>query len=197
MITIVILAAGQGSRMRGGDKLLEDVDGSPCLTVLTRRALATGFCVSVVVPDMEHPRARAAPDARLIPAPDAKLGMAHSIRAGLADLSDETEAIIILPGDMPEVTTEDLIAVAKAYENSGKGIVQMGTQDGKPGHPVLFARRYFLKLSKLSGDRGAAPVIAAHRDDWHLLHRDGQRARRDLDTPEDWATWRANRTPQG
>ncbi|MFK7751217.1 MAG: NTP transferase domain-containing protein [Sedimentitalea sp.] len=191
MISVLILAAGQSSRMRGGDKLLELVDGQACLAVLTQRALATGFDVRVVLPALDHPRAQAASGARRVVARDANLGMAHSLRAGLGDVPDQTRAVIILPGDMPDIQTQDLQTVANAHYDSQKGIVQATTADGKPGHPILFAARYFEAMSHLSGDRGAWAIIDANRDDWGTVALQDGRARRDLDTPEDWAAWRA------
>ena len=56
-IPILLLAAGSASRMRGGDKLLEDVHGAPCLQVMAKRALATGQPVLVTLPSSDHPRA--------------------------------------------------------------------------------------------------------------------------------------------
>ena len=122
--------------------------------------------------------------------------MAHSLRAGLAALPENTKAVIILPGDMPEITAEDMMSVAQAHQTTGKGIIQMGTEDGNPGHPVLITSQYIDDFQHLIGDTGAREIIKAHRDDWHLLKRGGQRARRDLDTPEDWAAWRLKQSSQ-
>lgn len=191
MIAILILAAGASSRMRGGDKLLEPVGGTACLSVLVKRALSSGFATYVVVPDLDHPRAQAASGASLIPAPDAHLGMAHSLSAGLKALPETVRAAIILPGDMPEIQTGDLMAVAEAHRKTGKGILQASTDQGEPGHPILFAAKYFAAMSALQGDRGAWSIIQAHQSDWLTLPLKDGRARLDLDTPEDWAAWRA------
>lgn len=195
MIAILILAAGRAARMRGGDKLLEEVDGAPCLTVLCNRALASGAEVFAVIPDGDHPRATALPArVRPVPAPDADLGMAHSIRAGIAALPPGTEAAMILPGDMPEIETADMQAMIAAFSTTPSQILQAATQDGAPGHPILFASTLFPEFETLTGDTGARRVIEAHRADWTLFPLPGQRARQDLDTPEDWAAWRASQS---
>ena len=193
MIAILILAAGASSRMRGGDKLLEDVHGRTCLTHLVSEARATGHTVFAVVPDLDHPRANAATEATVVPAPDAGLGMAHSLAAGLAALPPTIGAAVILPGDMPEITRADIDAVIATHEATSKGIVQATTEAGTPGHPILFAASYFADMTKLSGDRGAWSVIETNRADWGTVPLEGSRARIDLDTPEDWAAWRAGR----
>ncbi len=58
MIPICLLpAAGASSRMRGGDKLLEPVDGLPCLATMAKRAISAGFEVLVSLSSEDHPRA--------------------------------------------------------------------------------------------------------------------------------------------
>ncbi|MGA1614500.1 MAG: nucleotidyltransferase family protein, partial [Lutimaribacter sp.] len=84
---IIILAAGQSRRMRGGDKLLETVQGQPLLRRIQQAAAATGCPVWVALPGPSHPRA-----AHLLPAsqpvyvPDAALGLSASIRRAVAAL---------------------------------------------------------------------------------------------------------------
>ena len=196
MIVIMILAAGQGSRMRGGDKLLEEIDGQTSLRRMVKRAVGTGAEVVVVVPALDHPRAKEVANARLVPAPEAHLGMAHSIRAGIASLPSETSAVMILPGDMPEIDTVDMNRLMDAFQDSDALILQASTPEGAPGHPVLFAASLFPEFANLSGDRGASPIVEAHRDRCLLLPLQDNRARLDLDTPEDWAAWHARRQDQ-
>jgi CTP:molybdopterin cytidylyltransferase MocA len=43
----------------------------------------------------------------------------------------------------------------------------------------------------LQGDDGGRAIMIAHRDQTHLVPLPGDHATRDLDTPEDWAAWRA------
>jgi molybdenum cofactor cytidylyltransferase len=43
----------------------------------------------------------------------------------------------------------------------------------------------------LTGDTGAREVLKRHSDRVHLVPLKGDRALTDLDTPEDWAAWRA------
>ena len=61
-IACLLPAAGASSRMRGGDKLLEDVNGKPCLATLAGRALDAGMEVIVTLPSADHPRAEAIKD---------------------------------------------------------------------------------------------------------------------------------------
>ncbi|PKP79286.1 MAG: nucleotidyltransferase family protein, partial [Alphaproteobacteria bacterium HGW-Alphaproteobacteria-2] len=95
--------------------------------------------------------------------------------------------VLVLPADMPEITTEDLRAVAAAFD--GAHVLRGAGADGTPGHPVLFPAAALPALAALSGERGARDLAAGAR----LVTLPGRHALTDLDTPEDWADWRAAR----
>ena len=45
-VTILLLAAGASARMRGVDKLLQEVDGAALLRVMARRAAKAGQTIA-------------------------------------------------------------------------------------------------------------------------------------------------------
>ncbi|MGR3759222.1 nucleotidyltransferase family protein [Roseobacteraceae bacterium NS-SX3] len=190
-IAILLLAAGSSSRMRGRDKLMEEVGGQPLLSRMCRRAALTGFDCYVTLPGPAHPRADLVPDARPVMVPDAVEGMAASIRRGTAALGPETEAVMILPADLPELETQDLMHVAAHFHGADSPVLRGTAADGTPGHPVLFPHRCFAALRQLTGDEGARRVLAGEQV--QLIPLPGRRAITDLDTPEDWASWRRQR----
>jgi molybdenum cofactor cytidylyltransferase len=57
--------------------------------------------------------------------------------------------------------------------------------DGKRGHPVLFAARYFTRLCALSGDTGARGILNAHPERVSAVPVDDPGTLLDVDTPED------------
>lgn len=190
-VTILILAAGASSRMRGGDKLLEEVAGQPLLALQAARALRTGQPVVVTLPPFPHPRGavlKEMPVAR-VQVGDAAEGMAASIRAGVAALPPGTGALMILPGDMPEIDGTDMAAMIAAWEPGE--ILRGAAEDGTPGHPVILPADLFEELAGLSGDRGAREVLVRHRARIRLFPLPGRHALTDLDTPEAWEDWRA------
>nr|WP_091298952.1 nucleotidyltransferase family protein [Gemmobacter aquatilis] len=189
--TILLLAAGASSRMRGGDKLLEQVDGQPQLRRAALAALASGAPVRVALPP-DHPARLAAleglPVTQII-VPDADLGMSASIRAGAAGVRG---GLMILPADMPEIDAKIIMQLVELhYENSR--LILRGASHGTPGHPVLIPADLLPALANLTGDEGARAVLKAHAACLHLVDLPGQAALTDLDTPEDWAAWRAAR----
>jgi CTP:molybdopterin cytidylyltransferase MocA len=55
----------------------------------------------------------------------------------------------------------------------------------------LFGRRFFETLAGLTGDRGAREVLREAAEFVTDVPTPGRAAVVDLDTPEDWAAWRA------
>jgi len=194
-IPIIILAAGQSSRMRGRDKLLEIVDGKPLLRRQAQmaRSVTTGP-VLVALPPPPHARYDVIRDLVVtqIPVANATEGMNASLRSAFAALPKDTNAAMLLLADLPDLTEKDLKTCLQAIDlKSDKTIWRGVTLDGKPGHPIIFAALHFPSFAKLSGDSGGRDIVAAARNDTQLVPLPNQHANRDLDTPEDWADWRA------
>ncbi|WP_299692470.1 nucleotidyltransferase family protein [uncultured Tateyamaria sp.] len=194
MMPVLILAAGASFRMRGQDKLLMDIDGVPLLARQVRRALSVSEDVRVALPAAPHPRyACVAPPARAIDVPDADEGMAASLRRLIATLGPDTPTAMILLADLPDITVSDLKAVMGAVQTHPNARIWRGaTQDGKPGHPLIIRADLFSDFATLTGDTGGQHILAQCKADTCLVPLAGQRARLDLDTPEDWAAWRAS-----
>lgn len=192
-LVILLPAAGASARMRGADKLLETLGGTPLLARQAARALETGARVIVTLRPGDTARAAAlrplaCARLALVDVPDAAEGMAASLRAGIAALPPGAEAVMILPPDMPDLTTEDLARVIDARAAHPDAILRATSADGRPGHPVIFPARLFPAIAALRGDTGARVILAAESPVSIALP--GSHALTDLDTPEDWAAWR-------
>ena len=193
---ILILAAGQSRRMRGADKLVEEVDGVPLLRRQARnaRAATTGRVV-VTLPPAPHPRhdLLSALDVERLPVPDAEEGISASLRSGVAALED-APVLMILLSDLPELTENDLRRVMAAVDLGSDTLIWRGaTVDGKPGHPIVIRKSLYDGFLGLDGDNGGRDILSARRHKMHLVKLAGERALRDLDTPEDWSEWRAEK----
>ena len=185
-LTIVIPAAGRSTRMAGRDKLLEDVGGQPLLRLVARRAVQVAP-VRVVLAQGQDDRRRALEglDLEIVEtAPGG--GMGDSLATGVAGLKS---AVMILLPDMPDISAHDLARLSALWQAGAGPILRGADLDGTPGHPVILPSKLLPKLAALTGDRGAAPVLAAHAKDVAHLPL-GPQALLDLDTPEDWAAWR-------
>ncbi|HVH02082.1 MAG TPA: nucleotidyltransferase family protein [Amaricoccus sp.] len=183
--------------MRGRDKLLEPVDGRPVLRAVDEAALASRTAPVVVVLPPDAPgRAEtlAGLGVETVEAAGCAEGMAASLRAGLAAVDARADAVVVLLADMPEIGAADIDRLIAAFDPAeGREIVRAVSADGRPGHPVLIGRRFFEDLRGLAGDQGARSVLAAAADFVVEVPTAGDAALVDLDTPEDWAAWRAAR----
>lgn len=189
---ILILAAGASSRMRGGDKCLEPVARVPVLRRIAAFALATGCPVTVALPPdrPDRTKALAGLDVRRVIVTDAGKGMAASLVAGVSALPAGAPVLLLL-ADLPMIDGDDLAAVIAAQAADPAAVLRGADPDGTAGHPVLFPPDLRGELLALAGDQGARAVLARHAGRVRRVILPAGHATTDLDTPEDWAAWRA------
>jgi CTP:molybdopterin cytidylyltransferase MocA len=194
MVPILLLAAGASSRMAPRDKLTEPVEGEPLLRRSALVALATGAPVIVVLAPDRPARMAALKGLAVtrVIAADAARGMAASLRSGLAALGTGARGVMVLPADMPGFATADLAALLTRFAADPLRILRGAGADGTPGHPVLFPADLFPSLAALQGDEGGRSILRAQAARVDLVPLPGNRALLDLDTPADWAAFRAS-----
>lgn len=95
-------------------------------------------------------------------------GMGDSIAAGVAATA-QAAGWLILPGDLPLVRADSLLAVASALRTQP---VVVPFHQGQHGHPVGFARECGAALRKLGGDEGARRIVRAYRQHQQVLQLD-------------------------
>lgn len=88
-------------------------------------------------------------------------GMASSLRAGLAAVSPETDAALIVLGDQPFVRPETMERIIERYRSSDAEIV-VPFYGGRRGNPVLLDRRVFPEAMALEGDTGCRAIFGSH-----------------------------------
>jgi len=198
VVHILILAAGASSRMRWADKLLLPIEGTPILRRVAQVALATGAPVWVTLPVGADARKATLSglDVRIVEVADASLGMSRSLVRGIAAIiagdPGTDDGVMILPADMPGFTPEALTDLITRYVAKPQSIWRGGTLDGRAGHPTIFPRHLWPALAAVTGDEGGRSVVQANRDRVMILSLPGPMATLDLDTPEDWAAYRAS-----
>jgi molybdenum cofactor cytidylyltransferase len=192
-LAIVILAAGASSRMRGRDKLFEVVEGTPILTRLVHFVQVCGD-VYVTLPDPNHPRHNLLTGTKAVPiyVPDAADGMSASIkRAFAAVMETSATGMMILTGDLPDLTEAHFTQVCAEWAKDKTRYVQAKDRDGKPGHPVIIPKSGWADIETLQGDIGLRNILREKRMKYVSFKDYGPTL--DLDTPEAWDNWRAAR----
>lgn len=103
--------------------------------------------------------------------PDFGEGCSSSVAAGIAALHPDTDAVVLLLGDQPEVRAVDARALVALLftedppstpsgSTGAPGIAVCRYDDGV-GHPLAFTRRMFPELAALHGDKAV----------WRLLEQ--------------------------
>jgi molybdenum cofactor cytidylyltransferase len=164
--SVIVLAAGRGSRFQAADhKLAQRFGDSSVLATTLANALASRLHVVVVTTSMFADVACssvAARDVVVLPevgAPGSgSLGMGVSIAAGVSACPN-ARGWLVLPGDMPLVRASTLVAVAQALDHHPVAFAQ---HLGRRGHPVGFAAELYSELTALSGDEGARRLVARY-----------------------------------
>lgn len=185
--------------MRGRDKLTEIVRGQPLLRDRAAMLHETGcFSALIVVLSDREERRQALTGLPITPVlnPSPKDGMGSSIAIGVSALDESVDGVMILPSDLPDLTSDDIRAVADSYHSAPNRIHRATTSKGEPGSPVIFPRAFFPKLRAIDPQESGRAVIAAHKELITHVRLPNDAARRDLDTPEDWARWRADQQGQ-
>jgi bifunctional UDP-N-acetylglucosamine pyrophosphorylase/glucosamine-1-phosphate N-acetyltransferase len=117
-LTVVILAAGEGKRMRSRQpKVLHPLCGRPLIAYPLRaaRALADRFVV-VAPPESPALRQALAPEVRMVEQRE-RLGTGHAVLQARPECGEGT--ILVLPADMPLISAETLERLVAHHRATG------------------------------------------------------------------------------
>jgi len=160
--TILVLAAGQGSRFHGSShKLQQPLGGGSVLGNTLRHAIESHLPVVVVTTTLLAPLVAgqlATRDMVVISDADAHRGMGYSIAAGVAERAG-AQGWLVLPGDMPMVRPATLRAVAAGLAQHA---VVFAQYRGRRGHPVGFSAELYSELVMLAGDDSLRRIVARY-----------------------------------
>jgi bifunctional UDP-N-acetylglucosamine pyrophosphorylase/glucosamine-1-phosphate N-acetyltransferase len=116
---VVILAAGQGTRMRSATpKVLHPLCGRPLVAWPVEAARSAGAAKVVVVGGPDRALAPGLPEDVVLAVQEQPLGTADAVRAAAAEI-DRDAPVIVLSGDVPLITGETLHELAAAHVERG------------------------------------------------------------------------------
>src|SRR6185437_5101395 len=120
-------------------------------------------------------------------------GLSSSLKAGIAALPEDIDAVLIGLGDMPRVGSGDIERLVAAFNPvEGRAII-VPTRRGKRGNPVLWAKRFLPEMQEIAGDVGARHLIGAYPELVAEVEMAGDGVLLDIDTPEALAAFRQER----
>lgn len=133
-VATVILAAGQGTRMKSSRaKVLFEVGGAPMIAWPMQRALALGADPVVVVVGHAAETVEAEVEARFpgkahFALQTERLGTGHAARVGMAPLADFSGTVVILSGDVPLLQEASLRSLLEEVEPGRCPVAVMTTR---------------------------------------------------------------------
>ncbi|WP_026986273.1 NTP transferase domain-containing protein [Fodinicurvata fenggangensis] len=187
-VTALVLAAGQSRRMGHINKLLEQVNGKSLLQTTVDTALDSQVSDCLVVTGHESDKVQEKLDGkavRFIHNPKYADGLSTSIQAGLAALEDNTDAILVMLADMPEVSSEVLNHLVTSYNPVEGREICVPTWQGKRGNPVLIGKEFFAEIMEISGDIGARQLLGDYPDLVAEVAVKDDSVLADIDAPQD------------
>lgn len=185
-VAAIVLAAGQGRRMGGPNKLAATIGGRPLVRIAAEAATASRATQVAVVTGHEPEMVRAALqglDVAFVHNPDYADGLSTSLRRGIEALPDDVDGAVVLLADMPGIDAAVVDRLIEAFDPGSGALIVVPTFDGKRGNPVLWSRRLFGELMTVAGDTGGRHLIGANADAVTEVEI-GPGVALDVDTPE-------------
>lgn len=190
MVSGILLAAGESTRMEGGFKPLmkwgRRTVVAECVHQMRRSRLDD---IYVVLGHREGDiRTRlAGTGVQYAINAEYRRGMLSSVQTGLGMLSPNTDAFLLALVDQPMVTTAVIDQLIAAWEKGDRGII-VPTFNGKSGHPVIISAGYIDDIMQLddSSPDGLRGFIQSHGRDVLEVPVATDAILEDIDSPADY-----------
>jgi molybdenum cofactor cytidylyltransferase len=186
-VAALVLAAGRSTRMGAVNKMLAEIGGKPLVRIAAEQAVASHAHPVIVVTGHEREKVEAALNGlpvRFVHNADYTEGLGTSLKAGIAAVPEEADAVVVCLGDMPQVDAALINRLIAAFDPERGALVVVPSIDGRRGNPVVWSRRFFHDLMAIQGDVGARHLIGNYAEVVVEVPVAGEAALTDVDTPE-------------
>jgi len=189
MISAILLAAGKSKRMGGENKLAKKIEGIPLIKHSVKNILASFIDELIIVLGHQKEIIEKLIDKnekiKFVFNKNFESGMASSIKTGLNNLSEKTEAFFVCLGDMPMVNHDIYNLLIKSKDN--KEII-VPTYKGQQGNPILFNKSMKEKVFDIKRDVGAKKILTLNKDKILSLEINDQSIVKGFNTQDDFSS---------
>ncbi len=183
----IILAAGESRRLQGG-KLLLPYAGVTLIEHVTQQALASDLdqvllvmgAYSEQMKDLEGLQ-----QAKMCVNEDYREGMLSSVICGLNNLPARVSTAMIIPGDIPGITTGVINSLITACRENDSKII-LATCGERRGHPILVDWTLWREVEKLDPGRGLKALMTQFPEEVLEVDTGEPGILRDVDNWEDY-----------
>ena len=191
VLSLIILAAGKSTRMKE-NKLLLSVNGETLIERVVRTARRSIIDEVIVVLGYEAQKLKerlAGLDCKLVINENYAKGQSESVKAGLAAVSSDADAFMVLPADVALIDAQSINKVAEEYRRSRNRIV-IASHHGQSGHPILIDRALFPEVAGINEETfGLKAVINRHRAEINYVEAGTENVLIDIDTEEEFSKY--------
>jgi CTP:molybdopterin cytidylyltransferase MocA len=191
-IGIVILAAGEGSRMGHTPKCLIELDHQPLIMRQIKVVEEIGIAQLTVVSGFFYERIEAnlADKAvQIIRNHDPARGQQSSVRLGLEAMHADHELVMIALADQPLINARDLRELIAAFiKRPINTDIMYPVVNGQRGNPVLLSGIFVQQFLTEPVELTCRQYIDTHRSRTYVYQTSNDHFTFDLDTPEDLNT---------
>ncbi len=192
----IILAAGKSQRM-GKNKIFMSFRNRPMIAGILSNIACCDIVGTIIVIGYEFQNALAclaaipeAETAAIFINQEYEKGMGTSLAIGAQGIPNDWDAVLIMLGDMPLISSEIITKILESYEEiSANQTIIVPTYQKRRGHPVLFAKQHFEELAQLNGDIGARSVLQKNSSQIQFIEIDSPYILTDIDTKEEFQQW--------
>ena len=193
MISAILLAAGQSKRMNGENKLAKKIKGIPLIEYSLNNILKSAVDEIVIVlgyqSEIIEKLINKNNKIKFAFNPNFESGIASSIKKGIENLSQKTEAFFISLGDMPSINYSTYNRLIE-YKKNEKIIVPMFK--GQKGNPVLFPKSFKKNILSIHGDYGAKKILENNKKKLLSIEVNDPGIIKDFDVLEDFESLKKN-----
>ncbi|MCK5425227.1 MAG: molybdopterin-binding/glycosyltransferase family 2 protein [Emcibacter sp.] len=186
-IAALILAAGQSKRMGQDNKLLLPYENETVLSHVLEQVEQAGLTeISVVTGHQrqEVEQAISRHDVTFVHNDIYDEGMSTSVKLGISSLPDNIDAVLIILGDMPNISAGILRQIIVAYDPAQDHSIVIPMHNSKRGNPILWDGEFFSEFKRLEGDMGAKILLNEYPEYIHEVDVGSDAIFLDIDTYE-------------
>lgn len=161
-VAAIVLAAGRSSRMGEQNKLLAAVGDNSMIQRVVDATLKAEVFSTTVVTGCQAQEVRVqlqGRDVSFVHNADYREGLAGSLKRGLSSLSGDIDGVMILLADMPFINAVHINELLAEFNPATERDIVAPIREGRLGNPIIWSARYIPAMMKLSGDRGARPLL--------------------------------------
>lgn len=193
-LAVLLLAAGEGSRLGGYPKALLCREGQTLLERFSKAIqgfnpveciVVTGFYAQAIESELAKVSLTLTYPIKPIRNTAPERGQPSSVRLGLESLQSEFDVLLVALSDQPEIGEQEIVELLEQFSRRDPGEeIILPMVDGQRGNPILFSGAAVLNTLK-EAELVCRTYMDAHPEQVHIMETQNSAFVLDVDTPED------------